>query len=188
MWTRIACCCFSFCAPRHRDSSSSMDPSDPRLQVSAELMAKLTAPREQVTKFGDCLKGKFLPCRVIKVYDGDSVTIQFVFGDATYYHGMRLWGIDTPELRSNDPDEKLAAARARDYLSDRVLNKIVFVKFEGMEKYGRLLGHLYDCTNPQDEGKRSINAELINLGFAQHYTGGNKLPYALWAKKLFLAE
>lgn len=147
----------------------------------ADRLEALCTPHGAVP-FG--LAGEFLPCYVAKVYDGDSITVHVPWHGRLYRHGLRLWGIDTPELRTRDPEEKAAGVRARDYLRGRVLGKVIWVAFEGLDKYGRFLGHLYDTRHRASA--RTLNAELINLGHAQHYTGKSKVSYREWQAMLAL--
>jgi endonuclease YncB( thermonuclease family) len=115
------------------------------------------------------MKGKFVRCRVVKVYDGDTITIIFPFSNAFYKHNLRLFGIDTPELRSTNIVEKTKAILARDWLKKQILGNIVWVQFENEDKYGRLLGTVYKTRKEE-----SINSQLIQNGFAVQYNGGKK--------------
>ena len=47
------------------------------------------------------LSGEIIKCKVFKVYDGDTVTLGFIYNKKYYKKSCRLFGIDTPELRSN---------------------------------------------------------------------------------------
>ena len=70
--------------------------------------------------------------KVIKVYDGDTITIvSDIPGlkDSPFYKfSIRLNGIDTPEIRGKTEDEKLIAIKARDDLSNLILGDIVYLK------------------------------------------------------------
>ena len=78
--------------------------------------------------------------RVIKVYDGDTITIASKIpklkNSQIYKFHVRLNGIDTPEIKTHDEDEKNIAIKARDALSDKILNKDVILKNVKIEKYG----------------------------------------------------
>lgn len=90
-------------------------------------------------------------CKVIKVYDGDTITGAFTLsGDPMLYRiGIRLNGIDCPELHPRRPDspEKSAeiecALMAKQCVSDLVLGKIVQLSNNGHDKYGRLLANVH---------------------------------------------
>lgn len=122
------------------------------------------------------LEGKFLECKVIDVYDGDTVTIIFPFENNCYKKKCRLFGIDTPEKRTKNLEEKKAAIIAKEFLEEIVLNKIVWIKFEDWDKYGRLMGHIYKNKN----SKNSINNMLVENGFAYKYDGGTKKKFEEW--------
>lgn len=89
------------------------------------------------------LDGKEKFCKVVAVYDGDTITVNmFIFGKIRQFK-IRMLGYDTPEIRNKNLEEKQRGLAARDYLSDLILEKIVFVKCRGFDKYGRLLGTVY---------------------------------------------
>jgi endonuclease YncB( thermonuclease family) len=91
----------------------------------------------------DCMK--FIPpvkfCRVIKVYDGDTVTIATKFPQFhptdIFKFQVRLNGIDAPEIKGKTTEEKLAALNSRDKLHTKIMNKDVELRNLGFEKYGR---------------------------------------------------
>ena len=120
-----------------------------------------------VTYVPDVKEGK-----VIKVYDGDTITIAtFVPGSRKFYRfSVRLNGIDTPEMKSKNIDEKLLARKAQSVLSDKLLGKVVNLKDVSMEKYGRLLATV--VYNDVD-----INQWMIDEGHAVKYDGGTKTHF-----------
>ena len=113
--------------------------------------------------------------KVIKVYDGDSITIAAKPYEnyPIYRFSIRLSGIDTPELRTRNENEKKHAIIARDALSEKILDKIVTLKNVESEKYGRVLADVY-------LGDENINEWLINQNFAVKYDGGTKEKPASW--------
>jgi len=74
---------------------------------------------------------------VIKVYDGDTITIvsKFSWSPKLYRFSVRLRGINAPEIKS----KTVGANDAKEYLSDLVLHKYVKLERIGTEKYGRIL-------------------------------------------------
>jgi endonuclease YncB( thermonuclease family) len=107
--------------------------------------------------------------RIIKVYDGDSVTLvgrSHEKGEI-YRYTLRLSGINAPELRTKDANEKQAAIMVRDVLKEKILNKYVYLSDISLDKYGRIL-----CTI-QCEGK-CINSWLIFKKYVVPYDGGKK--------------
>lgn len=109
------------------------------------------------------LAGQTLPGLIVSCYDGDTLTIVLpVFGHC-YKFTVRIDGIDTPEIKSKDAENKLRAVRARNRVLqlagvtiglDVALTKkevgellarvqpIVEVECKGFDKYGRLLAVL----------------------------------------------
>lgn len=87
----------------------------------------------------------FLPLKegsraiVVKVYDGDTITLAFFRDGEPTRISCRINGIDTPELRRSSEYEKALAYEAKDLLSNVLLGKIVTIINPGKEKYGRVL-------------------------------------------------
>lgn len=123
------------------------------------------ATKENVKKFE--FKGKVLNCKVLSVYDGDTITVGAPFANDIYSVNIRINGIDSPEIKSSDKNEKKHAEEARDFLSKLLLNKIVKVHFIKSEKYGRELAEIYY------KGK-SISELMISKKLAVPYFGGKK--------------
>ena len=101
---------------------------------------------------------------VIKVYDGDTITIATqVYDDPTMYRfSVRLLGINAPEIRTRDADEKRSAKVAQQVLSDAVIGKNVTLKNVTVEKYGRLLADVY-------LGDQNINEYLLQNQVVEPY-------------------
>jgi micrococcal nuclease len=116
-----------------------------------------------------------LQCKIIDVYDGDTITIIFPFSDGYYKDKCRLYGIDTPEVRTKNAEEKAAGIKARDWLKEKILNKTMLIEFKGKDKYGRLMGVIYENIN-----STSINMQLVANGMAYEYEGGKKKPFDSW--------
>ena len=116
--------------------------------------------------------------RVIKVYDGDTITIaaKLPFDNSPLYRlSVRLNGIDTPEIKGKTEDEKIAAKQVKDALSVLILNKRVNLKNIQTEKYGRILADVYI-------GELHINKWLITEKYAVKYDGGTKKSPESWLK------
>ena len=102
--------------------------------------------------------------RVIKVYDGDTITLQDK-------RRVRFLGIDTPELAERQP----FAEEAKQYTKEQCLGKDVYISFEpGSErtdKYGRLLAWIWVG---QGVGYLNLNEALVSQGYATVYTPGKR--------------
>ena len=108
--------------------------------------------------------------RVIKVYDGDTITIAAklpIPNSPIYRFPVRLKGIDCAEIKGKTEEEKSFAKEARDALSALILNKDITLKNVGNEKYGRVLADIY-------LGELHLNQWLIEQRFAVAYDGGTK--------------
>jgi len=116
--------------------------------------------------------------QVIKVYDGDTITIvaKMPYPNSPLYRfPVRFRGIDSPELHGANEDEKQCAILARDALSEIILNKYVTLKNVGNEKYGRLLADVY-----LDD--LHVNEWLLKERLAVPYDGGTKKSPKSWTK------
>lgn len=121
--------------------------------------------------YKDCKK--FIPPlkygKVIKVYDGDTITIatKLPYDDFFYKFSVRLRGIDCPEIRSKDKNEKLCASCARQFLAGLILNSVVTLKDIDYDKYGRILANVY-------LEESNISELMIKEKVAIPYDGGKK--------------
>ena len=100
---------------------------------------------------------------VTKVYDGDTITVDFDlgFGILIRKQKIRLVGINTPEVRG---PEKPQGIISRNALRQRILGKVVTIKtFKDKKgKYGRWLGEVF-------MEEENINQWLISEGYAKEY-------------------
>lgn len=106
-------------------------------------------------------------CKVVSIYDGDTVTIIAFVNGSAFQFKCRLTGIDCAEIRGKSEGEKKAAREARDALKALILNKNVTLKKVGLEKYGRLLAEIW-------YRGRNINQWMIDQKYAVAYDGGKK--------------
>ncbi len=111
--------------------------------------------------------------KVIKVYDGDTITIatRLPYDKTIYRFSVRLRGIDSPEIHGKTENEKLLAIKSRDALCHLIYHKIVVLKNIEYEKYGRLLADIYLLGQ---ETKPSINQWMLDEKYAIPYDGGTK--------------
>jgi micrococcal nuclease len=77
--------------------------------------------------------------KVLKVYDGDTITIASKIEDKFYKFSVRIRGVDCPEIRGDNETEKQAAIIVRDKLSELINNKMVILEDIDYDKYGRIL-------------------------------------------------
>jgi endonuclease YncB( thermonuclease family) len=131
-------------------------------------------------KYSDTIK--FIPPisggSVIKVYDGDTITIASRLPyDASplYRFSVRLRGIDCPEMRTSNENEKKCAEIAKNLVYHMVMGKNVILLNVDNDKYGRLLADvIVDGTN--------ISDLLLEKRLAVKYDGGTKHVPNDWLK------
>ena len=122
--------------------------------------------------------------KVIKVYDCDTITIATKFpyvstlkeSNIMYRFHVRLLGIDTPEMKTKNEDEKAIAHLAQKTLSDLILNKNVILKNTSLDKYGRILANVYTETGIE------LSKWAITNKYAVSYDGGTKKPPKSWSE------
>ena len=116
--------------------------------------------------------------KVIKVYDGDTITIAAMlpYEDSILYRfSVRINGIDCPEMRTKDKDEKKCAIIAKNLIMEKAMDKIVLLKNVQTEKYGRLLADVI-CDGD------SLAELLLKARLAIKYDGGKKNTPKNWIK------
>ena len=106
---------------------------------------------------------------VVRVVAGDTIDIIIDLGfSLTKKERVRLAGIDAPESRTTDLEEKKMGLESKEFLTRRLNDCVnLKVKTEKDGKYGRMLGWIY-C------GETNINEEMIYRGYAWKYDGGTK--------------
>lgn len=95
------------------------------------------------------------------VYDGDTATALVDLGmRVCTVAKLRLYGIDTPEIRG---ESRLDGLQARLFLAQKILGKRVIIKThkDKTEKFGRWLAEIY---LPGEE--KSVNQQLLDAGLA----------------------
>ena len=120
----------------------------------------------------------FRVTEINRVVDGDTIDVTIDLGFDLYKkERVRVAGIDTPEKRTRDLEEKALGIDATNWLKAKLAEAItgddeLTIRTElsgGIGKYGRLLGWLYI-----GDGDVSLNEEMIKLGYAWEYDGGTK--------------
>jgi endonuclease YncB( thermonuclease family) len=120
----------------------------------------------------------FRVTEINRVLDGDTIDVTIDLGFDLYKkERVRVAGVDTPEKRTKNLEEKALGIDATNWLKEKLESTIagddeLSVRTElvgGVGKYGRLLGWLYIG----DESV-SLNEQMINEGYALPYAGGTK--------------
>jgi len=106
---------------------------------------------------------------ILRVVDGDTVDAEIDLGFSVFVkQRIRLYGINTPDSRSKDLEErekglaskaKLNEILTKEFIVETILNK--------RGKFGRILGVVY--TQDEDGNRKNINETLVAEGLAQSY-------------------
>ena len=113
-----------------------------------------------------------------RVLDGDTIDVTIDLGFDLYKkERVRVAGVDTPEKRTKNLEEKALGIEATNWLKEKLEGAIsgddeLSVRTElvgGVGKYGRLLGWLY-----VGDSEVSLNEQMIDEGYAWTYDGGTK--------------
>ena len=120
----------------------------------------------------------FRVIEINRVVDGDTIDVTIDLGFDLYKkERVRVAGVDTPEKRTRDDEEKALGLDATNWLKEKLEGAIsgdddLIIRTElvgGMGKYGRLLGWLYI-----GDAELSLNEQMITEGYAWAYDGGTK--------------
>lgn len=112
---------------------------------------------------------------VLAVVDGDTIDVDIDLGfDISLTKRVRLAGIDTPESRTTNKEEKVLGLEVKELLKKKLKEaKSIVIKTQlpdSTEKYGRILGWIY-----LDGAELSVNEALIASGYAWGYLGDTKV-------------
>ena len=115
-------------------------------------------------------------CKVVKVIDGDTVDVDIDLGFGVWLHKerVRLFGIDTPESRTRDLEEKKYGLAAKEYLTGMLDDDGGIILKTHKDKtcnFGRILGELWRTSNYADQ---SIYNYMIDKHHAVMYLGQSK--------------
>jgi micrococcal nuclease len=126
---------------------------------------KATLPPSPYTYYAD----------VLEVYDGDTLTVTIDLGfSLTVKTKVRLMGIDTAEMKSEDPEVKKLAIASRDFIRSQALDKKVLLKSHKPDKYGRALADIWTLDAQWQPAPKTLSEMMIEQGFAKAYDGGTK--------------
>ena len=120
----------------------------------------------------------FRVTKIDKVLDGDTIDVTIDLGFDLYKkERVRIAGVDTPEKRTRNLEEKELGIHATNWLKEKLEGAIsgdddLVIRTElvgGTGKYGRLLGWCYI-----GDAELSLNEQMITEGYAWAYDGGTK--------------
>lgn len=102
---------------------------------------------------------------IIKIVDGDTIDVIIDVGfGITIKQRIRLKGINAPETKTLNLEEKSKGLDAKEWLERELKDREIIIKTTKEDKYGRMLGELYTRDH-----YLSINERMIQEGFAVKY-------------------
>ena len=115
-------------------------------------------------------------CKVVKIIDGDTVDVDIDLGFGVWLkkERIRMYGIDTPESRTRDLEEKKYGNAAKEFITGMLDDGggiVLKTRKDKEGKYGRILGELWRTTDFAD---KSINDYMIEKHHAVAYHGQSK--------------
>ena len=130
-----------------------------------------------MAKLGDPTDFSYRVSKVVKIIDGDTIDVILDLGfDIMYKSRVRLFGIDTPESRTRDLEEKkyglAAKAFVESYLPVGSIRTLITVK-DKVGKYGRILGK-FKAWDAQTDAWVNLNQLMIIKHHAVEYHGQSK--------------
>ena len=111
-------------------------------------------------------------CKVTRVVDGDTVDIDIDLGFGVWLHKerVRIYGIDTPESRTRDKEEKKFGLMAKEFVKQFVKGDSIILrtkKYDAKGKFGRILGD-FRCKS------KLLSQVMVEFHHAVPYYGQNK--------------
>lgn len=110
------------------------------------------------------------------IIDGDTIDVLVDLGFSVKKEcRLRLVGINTPESRTRNLDEKALGLSAKKFLAETLAesDSIEFLS-HGTGKYGRVLATLYTVKGGK---KTDVNKLMVREGHAREYHGGKREPW-----------
>ena len=109
---------------------------------------------------------------VIKIIDGDTIDVDIHLGFDIMLRKQRisLYGIDCPESRTRNLEEKQRGLLSKGYLLDKIpVGTDIKLKSKERGKFGRILGEIFEYNKTI-----SINKAMCDEGYAVPYEGQGK--------------
>jgi micrococcal nuclease len=98
--------------------------------------------------------------RIVDVYDGDTFTFEVDLGfSITVKEKLRLFGINTPEVRGSD---KIYGKEVRDYVRDLILNKEVTIRVYKKGKFGRYVAEVWYMPDDLELGGLPSDGKILD--------------------------
>ena len=115
-------------------------------------------------------------CKVKRVVDGDTMDVVLDLGfDILHACRVRLAGIDTPESRTRDLEEKARGKLSKAYFKESLKGKKVVLKTrlkDSRGKFGRVIAEVW--AEFEEGSLRNVNELMIKECHAVKYNAENK--------------
>jgi hypothetical protein len=120
--------------------------------------------------------------KVVSVYDGDTVNVLLILGITGFKFGLRIYGIDTAEIKSRNPILKNYAIKSRNFLQTLLKPEHIYIaRIIDNDKYGGRL--IADVFYKNDKGEYcSVSDIMLTNNFALPYNGKTKENEQNWLK------
>jgi micrococcal nuclease len=104
--------------------------------------------------------------KILKIIDGDTLDAEIDLGfNIVITQRIRLAGIDAPETRTKNLEEKVDGLESKRWLEEKLTtSKPMFIRTEKDDKYGRILGWIYI-----GEDSITVNTHMIREGYAKPF-------------------
>ena len=121
-------------------------------------------------------------CKIVKIIDGDTVDVDIDLGFGVWLHKerIRLYGIDTPESRTRDLEEKKFGLKAKELVETFMpvgsIQTLITEK-DKSGKFGRILGK-FKVHEPNLDRYVILNEFMVDNHHAVKYNGKSKIEIA----------
>ena len=127
-------------------------------------------------------------CKILRVVDGDTVDVDIDLGFGMVYkkQRVRMMGIDTPESRTRDLEEKFYGKQSKYHLEGLLKDQKVQLQSHDKGKFGRILGELF-----VGDSSFSVNQQMIKDCHAVPYFGQSKEDTQkghMWNREVLISE
>ena len=119
------------------------------------------------------------PCKVTRVVDGDTIDVNIDLGFKIWHRArVRMLGIDTPESRTRNLEEKAMGLASKARLKEMLKGKSITIECTKTKgKFGRVLANVWAADKAVGAVATCVNDQLCAEGYARPYFGGKKEPW-----------
>ena len=117
-------------------------------------------------------------CTVLRIVDGDTVDVDIDLGFGVQYakQRIRLYGIDTPESRTRDLEEKKYGIMAKEYVESYMpvgSKQTICTQKDDKGKFGRILG-MFKVFDKKADKESMLHEMMIRDHIGVAYFGQSK--------------